>query len=85
MRQKESSIELSLKEKAKLEREQCERAILNRLYTSPARIEELDMSGFPKALTNKVVNDLLHQKRITFQGFTYFYNHLQNLAEKQAS
>ena len=41
-KQKESSIELSLKEKAVREREQCERAILNRLYAAPARIEELD-------------------------------------------
>lgn len=85
MRRRESPVERALKEKAAHERKQCERAILNRLYTSPARIEELDMSGFPKALTNKVVNDLLHQKRITFQGFTYFYNHLENLAEKQVS
>ena len=84
-RQKESPIELSLKEKEVRERKQCERAILNRLYTSPARIEELDKSGFPKLLINAVVNDLLHQKRITFQGLTYFYNHLQNLAKKHAS
>ena len=84
-KQKESPIELSLKEKAVREREQCERAILNRLYASPARIEELDKSGFPKLLINAVVNDLLHQKRITFQGLTYFYNHLQKLAKKHAS
>ena len=85
MRRKESSIELSLKEKAKLEREQCERTILNRLYASPARIEDLDRTGFPKKLINAVVNDLLHRDRITFSGFTYFYNHLQDLAKRQAS
>ena len=84
-KQKESSIELSLKEKAVRERKQCERAILNRLYVSPARIDDLDRTGFPKKLINTVVNDLLHQDRITFSGFTYFYNHLQNLAERHAS
>lgn len=84
-RRKESPIENSLKEKAERERQQCERAILNRLYVSPARIEELDALGFSKPLTNRVVNALLHQKRVTFQGFTYFYNHLQNLAERRTS
>ena len=87
MRKKRTSpVERSLREKAKKEREACEKAILNRLYTSPATIEQLDSTaGFPKPLVNAVVNDLLHQKRITFQGFTYFYNHLQNLAKRQAS
>ena len=85
MRKRESPIEAGIKEKQKRERERCERAILNRLYTAPARIEELDSTGYPKKLINTIVTDLLHQKRITFQGFTYFYSHLQNLAEKQAS
>lgn len=85
MRRKESPIEKSLKEQAKRDREQCERAILNRLYASPARIEELDSTGYPKKLINTIVTDLLHQKRITFQGFTYFYNHLQNVAKRRAS
>lgn len=85
MRRKESPIEKSMREQAKKEREQCERAILNRLYTAPATIDELYASGFPKPLVNSVVIDLLHQDRITHQGFTYFYNHLRNLKERKAS
>ena len=79
-----SPIEQSLKERAERERKRCEIAILNRLYASPATIEELDSAaGFPKKLINAVVNDLLHQGRIASQGFTYFYNHLHSILETQ--
>ena len=82
MRRKETPIEKSVRERERKEREQCERAILNRLYTAPATIDELDASGFPKPLVNSVVNDLLHQGRITHQGFTYFYKHLQTFLQE---
>lgn len=79
-----SPIEQSLKEKAERERKRCEIAILNRLYAFPATIEELDSAaGCPKKLINAVVNDLLHQGRITCKGFTYFYNHLHSVLETQ--
>ncbi len=80
---KPTPIEIAYREKAERERQQCERAILNRLYTAPARIEDLDRTGFPKKLINAVVNDLLHEGRIICDGFTYFYNHLRFVMETQ--
>ena len=76
---KVSPIEIGFVEKRRREGERCERAILNRLYTAPARIEDLDTLGFPKPLINRVLNSLLHQDRVTFHGFTYFYHYLRSL------
>ena len=78
---KVSPIEQSMRERAIRERKGCEQAILNRLYVAPARIEDLDTLGFPKPLTNRVLNSLLHQERVTFHGFTYFYHHLRSLKD----
>ena len=79
---KTASIEIGFNEKLQNEDDQCERAILNRLYAAPARIEDLDALGFPKQLTNRVLYSLLHQERVTFHGFTYFYDYLRSLKEK---
>ena len=74
--------QITFQEKLRREDEKCERAILKRLYAAPARIEDLDVLGFPKTLTNRVLHSLLHQDRVTFHGFTYFYHHLRALTEK---
>ena len=76
---KTASIEIEFEEKLQHEGDRCERAILNRLYAAPARIEDLDALGFPKPLTNRVLHSLLHQERVTFHGFTYFYDYLRSL------
>ena len=76
---KTASIEIGFEEKLQPEGDRCERAILNRLYAAPARIEDLDALGFPKPLTNRVLHSLLHQERVTFHGFTYFYDYLRSL------
>ena len=80
-RPKTNSIEIGFEEKLQHEGDRCERAILNRLYAAPARIEDLDTLGFPKPLTNRALNSLLHQDRVTFHGFTYFYHHLRFLTD----
>ena len=78
MRKKKTSpVERSGRAREKGGREACKKAILNRLYTSSATIEELDnAAGCPKGLVNAVVADLLHEGRITNKGFTYYYKHL---------
>ena len=77
-----ASIEFGFKEQLQHEGDRCERAILNRLYAAPARIEDLDALGFPKRLTNHVLYSLLHQERVTFHGFTYFYDYLRSLKDR---
>ena len=76
------SPQITFREKLQREGERCERAILRRLYTAPARIEDLDALGFPKTLINRILHSLLHQDRVTFHGFTYFYHHLRSITEK---
>ena len=72
-----SSVERSGRARVKGNREACKKAILSRLYTSSATIEELDgAAGCQKQLVNAVVADLLHEGRITSRGFTYHYKHL---------
>ena len=78
---KTASIEIGFNEKLQHEDDRCELAILNRLYAAPARIEDLDALGFPKPLTNQVLYSLLHQERVTFHGFTYFYDYLRSLKD----
>ena len=80
-RPKTNSIEIGFNEKLQHEGDRCERAILNRLYAAPARMEDLDTLGFPKPLTNRVLNSLLHQERVVSHGFTYFYHHLRFLKD----
>ena len=75
------AIEIGFDEKLQREGDRCERAILNRLYAAPARIEDLDTLGFSKPLTNRILNALLHQDRIVCHGFTYFYHHLRSLKD----
>ena len=75
------SIEIGFDEKLQREEDRCERAILNKLYAAPARIEDLDTLGFSKPLTNRTLNALLHQDRIVCHGFTYFYHHLRSLKD----
>ena len=79
---KTDAIEIGFQEKPQREGDRCERAILNRLYAAPARIEDLDTLGFSKPLTNRALNTLLHQDRVVCHGFTYFYHHLRFLKEK---
>ena len=79
---KTASIEIEFDEKLQREGDRCERAILNRLYAAPARIEDLDALGFSKPLTNRTLNALLHQDRIVCHGFTYFYHYLRLLKDK---
>ena len=75
-RKRNSSVERSRWAREKSKREACKKAILQRLYTASATIEELDSAAaFPKPLINAVVNDLLHEGRITNNGFTYHYKH----------
>ena len=76
------SSQITFKEQLQREGERCERAILRRVYAAPARIEDLDALGFPKMLVNRILYSLLHQERVTFHGFTYFYNHLRAIREK---
>lgn len=76
------SPQITFREKLQREGERRERAILRRLYTAPARIEDLDALGFPKTLINRILHSLLHQDRVTFHGFTYFYHHLRSITEK---
>ena len=78
---KTASIEIGLEEQLRHEGDRCERAILNRLYAAPARIEDLDALGFPKTLTNRTLYSLLHQEYVTFHGFTYFYDYLRFLKD----
>ena len=80
-RSKATSIEIGFKEKLQHEADRCQQAILARLYAAPARIEDLDALGFPKSLTNRALNSLLHQAQVTFHGFTYFYDHLRSLRD----
>ena len=78
---KTASITIEFDEKLQHERDRCERAILNRLYAAPARIEDLDTLGFPKPLTNRILSALLYQDRVVCHGFTYFYHHLRSLKD----
>ena len=80
-RPRAASIEIGFKEKLQHEADRCQQAILARLYAAPARIEDLDALGFPKSLTNRALNSLLHQAQVTFHGFTYFYDHLRSLKD----
>ena len=80
-RPKTNSIEIGFKEKLQHEADLCQQAILDRLYAAPARMEDLDTLGFPKSLTNRVLNSLLHQERVVSHGFTYFYHHLRSLKD----
>ena len=75
------AIEIGFDEKLQRENNRCERAILNKLYAAPARIEDLDTLGFSKPLTNRTLNALLHQDRVVCHGFTYFYHHLRFLKD----
>ena len=76
-KKKTSAVEQSGRARKKGEIEACKKAILNRLYTSSATIEELDSAaGCPKPLVNSAVLALLHKDRITNRGFTYYYKHL---------
>ena len=76
-KKKTTAVERSGRAREKGEIEACKKAILNRLYTAPATIEELDSAaGCPKPLVNSVVLFLLHKGRITNKGFTYYYKHL---------
>ena len=76
-KKRSSSVERSRREREKSEREACKKAILSRLYTSSATIEELDSAAScPKTLVNAVVFDLLREGRVTNRGFTYHYKHL---------
>ena len=84
-KRKTNSIEIGFGEKLSREGDRCKRAILNRLYAAPARIEDLDALGFSKALTNRVLYSLLHQERVTFHGFTYFYHYLRSLKDKSST
>ena len=81
-KRKTDSIEIGFEEKRSHEGDRCKRAILHRLYAAPARIEDLDALGFSKPLTNRVLYSLLHQERVTFHGFTYFYHYLRSLKDK---
>ena len=80
-RPKTASIEIGFEEQVQHEGDRCERAILNRLYAAPTRMEDLDTLGFPKPLTNRVLNSLLHRERVVSHGFTYFYHHLRSLKD----
>ena len=75
------SIEIGFDEKLQREEDRCERAILNRLYAAPARIEDLDTLGFSKPLMNRTLNALMHQDRVVCHSFTYFYHHLRSLKD----
>ena len=76
------SPQITFREKPQHDEERCKRAILRRVYAAPARIEDLDALGFPKILINRVLHSLLHQERVTFHGFTYFYDYLRAITEK---
>ena len=76
-----TSIEIGFEEKLQREEDRCERAILNKLYAAPARIEDIDKLGFSKPLTNRTLNTLLHQDRVVCHGFTYYYHHLRFLKD----
>ena len=80
-KRKTDSIEIGFEEKRSHEGDRCKRAILKRLYAAPARIEDLDALGFSKPLTNCVLYSLLCQERVTFHGFTYFYDYLRSLKD----
>ena len=79
---KTDAIEIEFEEKLQREGDRCERAILNKLYAAPARIEDLDTLGFSKPLTNRTLNALLHRDQVVCHGFTYFYHHLRSLKDK---
>ena len=79
------SPQIAFQEQLQREEERCERAILKRLYATPARIEDLDKLGFPKPLINRVLYALLHQERATFHGFTYFYHYLRAFKDQKPS
>ena len=82
---KTTAIEIGFDDNLQHEGDRCERAILNRLYAAPARIEDIDALGFPKPLTNRILNALLHQDRVVCHGFTYFYHHLRSLKDPSPS
>ena len=78
-RKRLSPIEKSKREKENKRRKACRKAILARIYASPAGINDLDALGFEAQEINRELTRLLHRGQVIWRGGSTY--HRPSLAE----